>query len=234
MMRSPKLENIPRGRNTNILDLSNELLLLIAENLALSDFSHFASTSRHLSSLLTTVLYNRLFWAVGPGHVGMYTALELAAVRGDASLAELAVSKGAKVAMLDPYSRTPLHLAAMYNRPEVIRILVKSGAHINATNASFETPLFQAAAWESVQAMKVLLELGADMTGADTFPPAHKLAGYGEVECMSVFIDAGLDLSFRDMLGATVLHEAVAKKDSGNGGVFARARGEGDYQCPGP
>ena len=143
----------------------------------------------------------------------MYTALELAAVRGDESLAELAVSKGAKVAMLDPYSRTPLHLAAMYNRPEVIRILVKSGAHINATNASFETPLFQAAAWESMQAMKVLLELGADMTGADTFPPAHMLAGYGEVECMSVFIDAGLDLSFRDMLGATVLHEAVAKKD---------------------
>ena len=96
--------------------------------------------------------------------MGVFNALERAAICGDASLAELAISKGANV---QKCNGTPLHLAAEYDQPDVIRVLVKNGAQINTTDIYLDTPLLVAACSQSAQAVKVLLELGADMTITD-------------------------------------------------------------------
>ena len=147
----------------------------------------------------------------------MYTALERASILGDAKLAELAISKGAKAGGpsredVDGTPLSPLHLAARHNHPDVIRVLVKNGAPINGVGHFLGTPLSEAA-FGSAQAVKVLLELGADMTITDSWgsPPAHSTAYFGDIACMRLFIAAGLDFSLRNRgsLNETILYAAV-------------------------
>ena len=196
----------------DILSLPNELLLSIAENLAVKDLSHFVSACRHLSSLLTPRLH---YFALQK--VGQLTALQWAVSNGHAPLAELAISNGARVDERYPYyykwaGRFPLHQAAKEDHPDVIRVLAKHGAQLGVRDNHMRTPLHCAAWYQSPGAIRALLELGADTTCIDNFgkSPAHIAASKGPIDCMKPFVDAGLDFSYKDQRGRTVLHDAVA------------------------
>ena len=189
-----------------IFGLPNELLLLIAESLAVKDLLSFRSVSQRLSSLLTPRLYHALLG------VSALTALRWAATYGHAPLAELAMLRCAKADTGDPNSfwENPLHLAAMHNYPDVIRTLVKHGAPINEDDG-YRTPLHVAAVCQSLQAVRVLLELGASMKREDAWreTPAEISAHLGDVDSMRVFLDAGLDFGLKDYQGQTILHNGV-------------------------
>ena len=190
-----------------ILDLPSELLLLIAENLAIKDLFRFRSSSQRLSSLLTPLFYDALLG------VSTSTTLQWAATYGHAPLAEIAILRGADAGArdLNRFAEAPLHLAATYNCPDVIRILVKHGASTSARDDDNRTPLHTAAARQSQQAVRVLLELGASMKHEDMWlETAVKISALsGDVDSMRAFVDAGLDFDLRDSLGETILHSGV-------------------------
>lgn len=194
-----------------ILGIPNELLLLIGENLSIKDLYHLLLACRQLSSVLIEQLRK-----LGLQDVGQLTALQWAAERGHAPLAELAIPSGAEIDKPDPgqSGRTPLHSAAKNNHANIIRILVMNKASISAHDSDSMTPLHYAALCEGAEATKALLEEGADMTrmnSAMLLPPLLAAEG-GSVDSMMAFVDAGFDLATRGHDGQTVLHKAAGRE----------------------
>ena len=200
-----------------LLDLPCELLLLIGENLSVKDLSRFLRANRHLSCLLTPHFHKLAVQAVGD-----LSALHWAARRGHAQLAELAISKGARVdelhtfglgelpvsADFDDRNATPLDVAVYFNHPDVVRALIRHCA----PSACWKFLLLRAATRESAQAIMALLELGVvDMTYTNRLgqTAAHISAIAGDIDSMRAFIGAGFDLRSVDPAGRTVLHAAV-------------------------
>lgn len=193
--------------------MPNELFFMIGENLSVEDLYMFLSTSQYLSSLLTPLLYNHVLRDIDAS-----SALPWAAERGSASVAELAISRGADInkpygCAPEYWGQTPLHSAAFYNNPHVIRILVAHGATIDIQARYGETPLHQAAISGAVEAIEVLLELGADTSCVKGWDgtAAHIVASLGRVSCMEAFVDAGFDLNTRGPLRETLLHNAATE-----------------------
>ena len=141
-----------------ILTLPDELLLLIGQDLY------------RLWSLFEPCLHE-----LGVQNIGELTALQWAAERGKATLAKLAISRGADVSEPNQllFGRTPLNSAALCGDPAVIEILVEHGAKVNARY--YQTPLHLAVVSGNVEAIKVLLNLGSDALAIDTLgdTPAH-------------------------------------------------------------
>lgn len=195
-----------------IRNLPNELLLLIAENLSVKDLFHLLSTDHHLSSLLTP-----RFHALALEDVGALTALQWAAARGHASLAELVISQGVELNQCDKgqFDKTPLHTAVVNENPNVIRVLVKHGAQINSTSRFLQTPLHYAVSG-SLAVVRVLIELGADMTCKDIWgkTPVHG-AARRPVHYMKPFVNAGFDFTYEGASGRTILHAAVLEPGVG-------------------
>lgn len=195
-----------------ILNAPNELLLSVGEHLSIPDLYHFLLTCRRLS----TLFIERLCY-LGVQDEGKITALQWAAERGHAPLAELAISSGAEVNK--PYQgrlgRTPLHSAAFHDHPDVVRILLTNGATIDARDSRCETPLHRAVSSGGLKAIRVLLEHSADTEYIKEWVgPAHLAASRGHVGCMKVFVDAGFDLNARGLDGQTVLHTAACESVS--------------------
>ena len=228
----------PDAYRMGILGLPNELLLLIAENLAVLDLLSFRSASQCLSSLLTPRFYDAILDA------SPIDALKWAATYDHALLAELAIARDARVYIRDlsGLRGTPLHLATMHNSPNVICTLIKHGApaakvdrywsliHLAAMNNcpdsirilvkhgaptdkvdGYRTPLHVAASWRSQRAVRVLLELGASMKLKDARweAPPRISAHLGDVDSMRAFVDAGLDFHLKDYQGRTILYNGI-------------------------
>ena len=196
-----------------IHDIPNELLLLIVEKLSIVDLSRFLLTCRRLWSLLTPY-----FHELGVQDIGIFTALQWAADRGHASLAEIVIQRGADIDKpgRGQWGRTPLHVAAMSNHPMIIRLLVTNGANISARDTRHFTPLHYAAMCKpGAEMIRLLLQLGAEIMCGNEFvdAPPFFAAECGSVACMKVFVDAGFDLTTRGLEGRTILHHAFA----GNG-----------------
>lgn len=192
-----------------ILGIPNELLLSISENLSILDLSCLSLTCRQFSSFLTPQLYRRVQYEddIGPLH--------WAAERGNAPLAELALSRGAEV---DERSwknsrRTPLHFAAAYNHSDVVRILIKHGARTGVIDSLLMTPLEIAERRRNVEATRALLEPGAaGMMCNTTFkaPSAFYAACWEGVRTMKPIIEAGFDFNSRGPAGESILHIAAS------------------------
>ena len=195
----------------NILDIPSELIAWIGEELAIQDLARFLLVCRKLTSFLTPRLYK-----LGVQDVGEVTALQWAAERGHASLAERAILAGAEIDKPDPQQsdRTPLHSAAKNNHRDVIRILVKNKASISARDSTRKTPLHYAAMCKGAEATIELLNAGADMLCEDVRmnTPPFLAARRGVVASMRVFVDAGFDLTTQGREGRTVLHKALGRK----------------------
>ena len=173
-----------------ILGIPNELLLLIGEYLSIRDLFHFLSTCRRLNSIL-----NRRLHKLGLQDIGKQTALQWAAERGHASLAERAILGGAEIDKPDlrENGRTPFHSAARNNHLDVVRILVKNKAKISIRDTNGMTPLHYAALCKGVEATIGLPGKGVDMARTNA-------------------TNAGFDLAIRGNYdGQTILHEAVGR-----------------------
>ena len=195
----------------NILDIPNELIVLIGEELAIKDLAKFFLACRRLKFLLTPRLYK-----LGLQDVGEITALQWAAGRGHASLAERAILAGAEIDKPDPQQsdQTPLHSAAKNNHHDVVRILIKNKATISALDSNRRTPLHYAATCEGEEATIELLNAGADMRCEDVLgnTPPFLAARDGVVASMRAFVDAGFGLTTPGDRGQTILHGAIGRR----------------------
>lgn len=107
------------------------------------------------------------------------TALQVACCYGRAQLTELLLRGGAKAAVVNSKSKTPLHYLWMFGENEIERIadaMIDAGADINASMGRFDTtidskfyfrfsdtPLHTSVALRNKKAVEVLIERGADV-----------------------------------------------------------------------
>ena len=85
--------------------------------------------------------------------------LMLAALKGEASLCQQLIEKGADV---NKPGWAPLHYAATNGHLDVMNLLLEHYAYIDAASPNNTTPLMMAAHYGTPAAVKLLLEAGAD------------------------------------------------------------------------
>ncbi|MBK7930719.1 MAG: ankyrin repeat domain-containing protein [Bryobacterales bacterium] len=161
------------------------------------------------------------------------TALHVAAGSTDAlAIARMLLAKGADVNAADGLGQTPLICAEM-SQTELIGLLVRSGADVNATSASGTTALMNAAGSNNVAAARLLLSKGAKVNAANTMggrvprgeialkklTPLMLAAPYGSAALVKVLLDAGADVTPRDVRGMTALMLALGSDHQDAGTV---------------
>lgn len=139
------------------------------------------------------------------------TMLHLAVERGDASLFELLLAKGAKVQSEDIFGRTALHVAAGVGNVAMIRALLASGAHVNAKAKYGSTPLHLAVFKGHMDAVKILLSRDADANAKDNTGDGavHIAAKQGQRDIMELLLSKKANANTTNTAGETPLAVAV-------------------------
>jgi ankyrin repeat protein len=127
------------------------------------------------------------------------TALHWAAVHGDADMARMLMTAGArKEATTRNGTYTPLHLAARAGSASAVKALLEGGANANAaTTSGGATPLHLAAAQGSVESVSALLAHGAQVDareGAWAQTPLMWAAAYNRVAVLELLLTRGAEL----------------------------------------
>lgn len=111
---------------------------------------------------------------------------------------------------LAPFTRNErLGLAAMRGNVSVVRKMLERGADVNTTE--FGIPLMWAAHGGHVEMMTVLIDAGADpYLEADLgFSPMRAAVQNGQLACIALLLNRGVDINRRYMGGQTALHSIV-------------------------
>ncbi|KAI5816499.1 ankyrin repeat-containing domain protein [Pyronema omphalodes] len=130
------------------------------------------------------------------------------------TMIQLLLENGAKAAVEDFYSVTPLHYAASW-QPESVPLLLDAGAQVNHRDEEGQTPLFWAAERGRVDTVLQLLERGADINAVDgcKMSPLSRACAQCSVhvntELVKTLVEKGADISSKDELGMTALHHAA-------------------------
>lgn len=116
--------------------------------------------------------------------------LMLAALKGEMSLCQLLIKKGADV---NKPGWAPLHYAATNGHKDIMNLLLEENAYIDAASPNGTTPLMMAAHYSDASAVKLLLEAGADPTlknhqGLTAMDFAYRGGHQDAVEMISAFI----------------------------------------------
>ncbi len=116
--------------------------------------------------------------------------LMLAALKGELSLCQLLIKKGADV---NKPGWAPLHYAATKGHQPVMNLLLEENAYIDAASPNGTTPLMMAAHYGTPSAVKLLLEAGADPMlkndqGLTAFDFANKANRSDSADLISAFV----------------------------------------------
>jgi ankyrin repeat protein len=134
------------------------------------------------------------------------TALFGAAHRGDISLADELLNRGANVAARDRLGKTPLIVATISLQEEMVRFLLDRGAPINATTDTDKSALSLAVMGNRDSLVRLLLEHGASLT--------QKQSGFSGSD--SLLSDALFRLEFSKDSDWTVVHTLLDAGDDVN------------------
>ncbi len=129
-------------------------------------------------------------------------------------VAQLLLSRGAKVEMADARGRTALHWTACDSEDcrAVAGVLVDRGANVNAADHEGRTPLHLAAVGGREGIAAELLRRGADANAPDQFhvSPLHLAAAHRGLNPMvGALVSGGAKIDARDDFGCTALHDAA-------------------------
>jgi ankyrin repeat protein len=141
--------------------------------------------------------------------------LLVAAERGDATAAALAIRAGASLEARDGRDRTPLLLAVTKDRLAVARLLVYLGADPDALDDQHDTPWLVTGVTGSVDMLEVLLPAHPDLRiqnrfGGTSLIPASER---GHVAYVRRVVGTDIDVNHVNNLGWTALLEAVILGD---------------------
>ena len=92
---------------------------------------------------------------------GGYTPFHMAIFNGKTEVADLLLSKGAKMEVGGTLNQSPLHMAAMMGKVESIRFLVGKGVPLEIRADDGWRPIHIAARMGHIDAVKILIEKGA-------------------------------------------------------------------------
>ena len=134
-------------------------------------------------------------------------------------MAQMLITKGAKIEAKDGWGATPLYLAASSGQISTLGMLLKNGANIEAENDFSKRPLHAAIlnyddseCFGSDKIVEILLQKGATLDAKNWFndTPLHlavKIRGQSKVEML---VKSGASLNIRQNLGWTPLECALS------------------------
>lgn len=164
-----------------LLQIPNEIIILIANELPLSERTALLRTNKHLRSLCTADFYRQAIREDG-GTQG----LRYAAIHGSADIASIFihhynVSPDLRFCDGPLVQLTCLHGAASRGHIKLIELLADAGADIQARNESGRSPLHYAARGGFLAAAKILVARKADIMARDGTEgtPLHAAAEKG-------------------------------------------------------
>jgi len=130
------------------------------------------------------------------------TALDWAAVRGEASIVQLLLNKGADAGSRDNQRQTPLHKAARWGNSHIVPFLIKREADVDAQDNNGQTPLHMA---ENAQTVKELVKYGAQLNVQDYLGKTalHEAVLNGRKDVVRELVALGVDLGLKDSFGKT-------------------------------
>lgn len=144
---------------------------------------------------------------------GWYTALHVAAEKGNAAIVAVllrnSADPNAKAAHKDHSATTPLHVAAQHGHTAVVRALVDAGADLQATRNFADrtgiTALHLAVESGFEDTARALVELGGDRNAQDSlrFTPLHVAVQYDFASVVRFLLDAECDTKRRTIAGLT-------------------------------
>ena len=142
-----------------------------------------------------------------------WTPLHSAAMRGQKEVANLLISKGAKIDVPSKSEWAPLHRSAWEGHREFSEILIKRGANLDATIASGlhyqDKTVLDIAVMQSHDEIADLLRKHGGKSGAEY--SIHVAAEMGNIEAVKQHLAAGVDVN-DGVLGWTPLHTAATKE----------------------
>ncbi len=147
-----------------------------------------------------------------------YTGLHEAAVTGQISQLEKALTRGEPVDPRDGHGRTPLHVAAYFRQHAMMRALVAAGADPNAFENDDYDIVTIAAVANDAATLRLALELGGapgNVTSPYEGTALIAAAHLGHVEVVKILIEAGAPLDHVNNLHWTALIESIVLGDGG-------------------
>ena len=136
------------------------------------------------------------------------------AEKGDHINLSRLIDVGADINYTNANGNTPLHAAASIKIVTCARKLLAAGANPNVINREKKTPLMLAVKYGFIPTVRALISNGADINavvGNDS--AATEAIHNGQIECLQVLLDAGVDVNSGDTQQRTLLYFAVLEKN---------------------
>lgn len=108
-----------------------------------------------------------------------FTALHLAASKGQSTVVQQLLGDGAAIGAVDEQGNTALHMAAQEGHNAIVRLLLAANADVNALNAQQQAPLCNAAGAGGTEIVSLLL--GSPHLAAEGMAGAAEAAGHDEL-----------------------------------------------------
>lgn len=134
-----------------------------------------------------------------------------AALNGNPAAIAAALEKGIPVDQTDDYGNSLLMLASFDGHTEIAEMLLKNGADIAFRNPEGRTALMFASTGPYPATVRLLLKHGAEVNAVDSaehFTPVMFAAAEGLSPVVDILIEAGADLTLKDIDGDTAANFA--------------------------
>lgn len=142
------------------------------------------------------------------------TALHLAAIRGNHSVARSLLARGASIELKNSEGNTALALAVKHRHQRIAHILLEEGAKPDARDSGGYTCLHHAIqSWLGISMVSLLLQHGADILaqGPQDQTPLHMAGGQRNV--VTLLLQHGADIFAKDGRHQTPFDNALQQND---------------------
>jgi len=144
---------------------------------------------------------------------GGYTALHLAAKRGQAAAAAALLEAKVDIAAASKSGKTALHYVAYYNgNLDLAKLLLDAEAPVNAMDGKNKTPLDYAVSKKRTELAELLRskggKTGKELAAAENIFAAAEV---GDLEAIKKHLEGGVDVNAANKGGYTALHMAVRR-----------------------
>lgn len=193
--------------------MPNELILQVAESLALPDLNSLLQTNHFFAVLLTPVILDLAATSFLPRSDHRYV-IHWAASHNRGTLMRSLLARGAWACINigGPAGMTPLHSAVVLGYEEPVKILLENGADTEILNRAGWTALMAAVITGNHSLSMLLLENGANIDSkgwnVGDIDALHYAAGLGHINIVNLLVEKGCNTRSLNMYQVNAVQTA--------------------------